>query len=89
VVAEEVLAEYFLTGQRALLVELLDLLGVAHDEGALREPNPAPPPKDVLEKAVSRFREGPNAPLRELLLRAFAAQSPIHWPDLERLVGQA
>jgi hypothetical protein len=85
--AEEVLAEYFLTGQRPLLVELLDLLGVSHEDGALREPNPTCPPADVLEKAVSRFREGPGTPQRELLLRAFAAQSPIDWPDLERLVG--
>jgi hypothetical protein len=87
-VAEEVLAEYFLTAERPLLVELLDLFGIAHEEGALQEPNPPCPPADVLEKAVSRFREGPDAPRRELLLRAFAAQSPIDWPDLERLLGE-
>jgi hypothetical protein len=87
VVAEEVLAEYFLTHRRDLLVELLDLLGVAHDKGALREPNPPCPPAEALEKGVKRFREGEDPALRELLLRAFAAQGPIDWPALEGLLS--
>jgi hypothetical protein len=87
VVAEEVLAEYFLSHRRDLLVELLDLFQVAHDEGALRAPSPPCPPADVLERGVKRFREGADPALRELLLRAFAAQSPIDWPALERLLA--
>lgn len=87
VVAEEVLAEYFLSGHRALLVELLDLISVAHDEGALREPSPPCPPAEVLESGVKRFRDGADPFLRELLLRAFAAQSPIDWPALDRLLA--
>jgi hypothetical protein len=87
VVAEEVLAEYFLSHRRDLLVELLDLFHVAHAEGALQEPSPPCPAPDVLEKGVKRFREGDDPALRELLLRAFAAQSPIDWPDLERLLA--
>lgn len=82
-VAEEVLAEYFLSGRKPLLVELLDALGIAHDEGALRDASPACPPAPELEPAVAKFRSGGERELRELLLAAFAAQSAIEWPALE------
>ena len=38
--------------------------------------------KKELEKAIERFLEGDQVEDRELLLRAFAAQSAIDWPDL-------
>jgi hypothetical protein len=80
--AEEVLASFFLEVRKDLLTEWLDLLGLEHEEGLLKAENPPSPPKETLEKAVQRFREGDDSAERELLLRAFAAQSAIDWPDL-------
>ena len=80
--AEEVLAAYFLEGRRELLTEWLDSVGLEHDEGILKEENPRPPAKKKLEAASERFLEGDQVEDRELLLRAFAAQSAIDWPDL-------
>ncbi len=39
-----------------------------------------------LEKAMEKFRQGEDAERRELLLRAFAGQSAIDWPELEALL---
>ena len=80
--AEEVLAAYFLEGRKELLTEWLDLVGLEHDEGILESNNPPPPPGPQLGEAVKRFLAGDGAEDRELLLRAFAAQSAIDWPDL-------
>jgi hypothetical protein len=85
--AEELLAEFFLGSGRELLTELLDALGVLHREGILEEPHPAPPPPEKLAEVVVAFRTGGDPERRELLLRAFAAQSAIDWPDLEKLLG--
>lgn len=85
-VAEEVLAEYFLGLHRPLLVELLEALDVEHEDGELREASPAEPPHDALKTAIERFRKGDDPERRELLLRAFAAQSAISWPGLEQLL---
>lgn len=85
--AEEILAAYFLDHHDALLVELLDALEVPHEEGRLMNENPVCPAPAALEKAVAAFRGGDAPERRELLLLAFAAQSAIDWPDLEKLLG--
>jgi hypothetical protein len=80
--AEEVLAAYFLEGRRELLTEWLDSVGLEHEEGILQDENPPPPAKEQLEQATKSFLEGDDVQDRKLLLRAFAAQSAIDWPDL-------
>ena len=80
--ADEVLAAYFLEGRKELLTEWLDLVGVEHDEGILKGENLPQPPGPQLEEAVKGYLEGDQLEDRELLLRAFAAQSGIDWPDL-------
>ena len=86
-VAEEVLAEYFLEYHTGLLGELLDGLGLEHEKGILKgEGAPACPDKAKLEQAVASFRQGDQRERRELLLRAFAAQSIVDWPELEALL---
>jgi uncharacterized protein (DUF58 family) len=84
--AEQILAEYFLSAQRPLLIELLDALGVQHEEGELQELAPACPEAKKLRQSVRRFRKGEDPETRELLLRAFAAQSAIRWPSLEEMI---
>lgn len=85
-IAEEVLASYFMEHRNELLIELLDELGVEHEEGALKDTPECPPPKK-LEAAVAKFRAGDDAATRELLLLAFAGQSSIDWAPLEELLG--
>jgi len=86
-VAEELLAVYFLECRKELLVEWLDALGIAHDEGSLTEDEPAQPSKKKLHDAAKGFRATDDDPDRELLLAAFAAQSAIDWPELDALLG--
>lgn len=86
-VAEEVLAQYFLDRHGDLLCEWLDLLGVAHDNGVLETASPPCPDAGVLQEALSKFRSGDHAKRRELLIRAFAAQSSVDWPDLEIMLA--
>ena len=86
--AEEVLAAYFLEARKELLVEWLDAVGVEHEDGALTGERPEAPPRKKLEEAVDGFLAADDEPDRELLLRAFAAQSAIEWPDLEARFGE-
>ncbi len=86
--AEEVLAAYFLADHRGLVGELLDAFGVEHEDGELRVENPPSPSPDSLERALPGFRKGEDPERRELLLRAFAAQSSISWPALEALLEE-
>ncbi len=85
-IAEEILASYFMEHRSELLIELLDELGVEHEEGALAK-TPECPPKKKLQSVVKKFRAGEEAETRELLLRAFAGQSSIDWAPLEEVLG--
>lgn len=87
--AEELLASYFLDCRKELLTEWLDALGLEHEDGLLKQDEPPCPPEEKLQDAVSTFRQGASAPDRELLLRAFAAQSAVDWPTLEALLAES
>lgn len=86
-IAEEMLAVYFLECRKELLVEWLDGLGIEHDSGTLQETVPAEPAAVKLGQAVETFRRADDDSDRELLLRAFAAQSAIDWPALDALLS--
>jgi hypothetical protein len=90
-VAEELLAVYFLDCRKELLVEWLDAVGLEHEEGSLKADSPACPEPARLDAALERFRGAakPDGDAgdrfeRELLLRAFAAQTAVDWPALEQ-----
>ena len=87
--AEEILATYFLDHELDMLVEWLDAVGLEHEDGALKEENPESPTAEALERAVTEFRKGEKPEVREVLLVAFAAQSGIDWPELEKLLPPA
>jgi len=87
--AEELLAVYFLQCRKPLLLEWLDLIGLEHEDGTLKTEAPPSPPTDLVGKAVAGFRKPEDAADRELLLQAFAAQTAIDWPDLEKLLTQS
>lgn len=88
-IAAEVLAGYFLECRKPLLVEWLDLLGLAHAEGVLEADAPPPPDDAKLREAAGKFLGADDDPDRRLLLRAFAAQEAIDWPALDALVAEA
>ena len=85
--AEEILAIYFLECRLELLTEWLDLVGLEHEEGMLKESAPAQPDAADVAKHVAALREKDDDPDRLLLLRAFNAQSAIDWPALEELLA--
>jgi hypothetical protein len=85
-VADELLAVYFLECRKELLVQWLDLIGLAHKEGALEEDAPAEPPAAKLKDAVKKYLAADGDADRDLLLRAFAAQHAIEWPALDALL---
>lgn len=85
-VAEEILAVYFLECRKEILIEWLELIGLEHEEGMLKENRPESPPEAELSKHVETFRSKEDEPDRELLLQAFAAQGSIDWPALQALI---
>ena len=87
-VAAEVLAAYFLECRKPLLVEWLDLVGLAHVEGVLEADAPPPPAEAKLRKAAEKFLGADQDPDRRLLLRAFSAQQAIEWPALDALLAE-
>ena len=87
-VAAEVLAAYFLECRKPLLVEWLDLVGLAHVEGVLEADAPPPPADPKLRKAAEEFLGADQDPDRRLLLRAFSAQQAIEWPALDALLAE-
>ena len=87
-IAEEILAVYFLECRKPLLVEWLDGLGLEHEDGALKDDEPVEPDETKLREAVTAFRGVDEDPDRDLLLRAFAAQSAIDWPVLDKVIAE-
>jgi len=82
-VADELLAVYFLECRKELLVEWLDLVGLAHEDGTLEEDEPAQPAAKKLVEAADRYLAKDEDPDRVLLLQAFAAQQVVEWPVLD------
>jgi hypothetical protein len=82
-VADELLAVYFLECRKELLVEWLDLVGLAHEDGTLEDDEPAQPQEKALLEAADRYLAADDDADRELLLRAFAAQQVVEWPVLD------
>jgi hypothetical protein len=87
--AEELLAVYFLKCRLDLLTEWLDLLGLEHEEGILKSDVAQSPPDAELRDKIARFRGTDADEDRELLLKAFAAQTAIDWPVLDALIEPA
>jgi hypothetical protein len=90
-IAEEMLAVYFLECRNELLVEWLDGVGLEHEKGSLQgDDAPPEPAAKKLEAALAAYRgKATDADRgdRELLLRAFAAQTSIDWPKLDALLA--
>lgn len=90
-ISEEMLAVYFLECRNDVLVEWLDGLGLEHEKGTLKgEDAPAEPSAAKLAEVLEAFRKNAkddDRSDRELLLRAFAAQTSVTWPELDKLLA--
>lgn len=84
--ADEMLAVYFLECRKELLVEWLDIAGLAHEDGSLEDDAPGQPEEAALREAVQKFQGADEDEDRLLLLRAFSAQQAIDWPVLDALL---
>jgi hypothetical protein len=84
--AEELLAVYFLKCRLDLLGAWLDLVGLEHEDGVLKSDTVPSPPEGELRDKVGQFLATDGDEDRALLLKAFAAQTSIHWPVLDELI---
>ena len=82
----ELLATFFLERYSKDVAELLDLFGIEHEDGVLKDQAPKAPTKAKMKKAVQEFPTGDHALMRGILLKAFAAQSAIDWTDLDAML---
>jgi len=82
-IADEVLAVYFLDCKKDLLTEWLDLIGLEHEDGTLKDDIPKAPPDDKLTEFIEKYLGADDDADRGLLLRAFAAQEAVDWPTLD------
>ena len=62
-------------------------MGLEHEDGVLQDDAPAAPSASDLKAAIDKFRSVDDDADRLLLLRAFAAQTSIDWPELDALVA--
>ena len=86
--AEELLAMYFLKCRLELLIEWLDLMGLAHEDGILADDETPCPDAVELEKKVKAFRAGDDNDC-DLLLQVFAGQAAIDWPALDEILARS
>jgi len=87
-VASEILAVYFLDCRKELLMEWLDGVGLAHEDGVLEADEPPQPEAAGVLEAARGFLGVDEDPDRRLLLAAFAAQPAIEWPALEAMLKE-
>jgi hypothetical protein len=87
-IAEEILAVYFLQVRKELLASWLDAVGLEHEDGILKEGNPAQPAEESLRTTIKTFLAGDEPEDRLLLLQTFGGQSVIDWPVLDAILEE-
>ena len=85
--AEEMLAIYFLECRKELLVEWLDTLGLDHEDGTLSDDEPEAPTPTALAESFRAFLAKDADADRPLLVKAFASQAAVDWPELDALIA--
>ena len=84
-VAARVLVLYHLSDQRALMGRFLDGLGIAHENGLIKEDNVMPDRAKLGPAAAELAREFPAADVR-LYLTTLLCQDPETWGGLDAIV---
>jgi hypothetical protein len=80
--AARMLVVYHLAEQRAMMGAFLDAIGVAHDDGLIRDDAVRPDPAKIAAAATAIAREYP-APDVSLYLNTLLWQDPVSWGVLQ------
>ena len=85
-VAARLLVAYHLAHQRPMMGAFLDALGVAHEEGLIKDEEMEAPPKERLEQAVNALNAKFPPDEVALYLTTLWWQDPETWGGLEDLI---
>ena len=81
-VAARALVNYHLGTQRAMMAEFLDALGIAHEEGLIKDETVVKPEPDKLRAAASTLAEKFPPEDVALYFSTLVSQDPDTWGDL-------
>jgi hypothetical protein len=84
-VAARALVNYHLGRQRPMMADFLDALGVAHEEGLIKEETVVKPESDKLRGAVDQIAAKYPADDVALYLTTLVSQDPETWGELAEL----
>ena len=87
-VAAHLLQIWFVGAQSKLLCDVLDALGIAHDENGTIEEMPEAPPKAALVKAIDECFAKHDPQVVAVYLNAFQALDEKGWSTLAELLAE-
>jgi hypothetical protein len=87
-VAARALVNYHLGLQRPMMGEFLDALGVAHEEGLIKEETVVKPESEKLRAAAAHISSKYPADDVSLYLSTLVSQDPDTWGELAEVTGQ-
>ena len=82
-VASRALVAYHFAAERPLMAAFLDALGIAHDQGLIKEDEVAPPDAAKTASAVKAVREAFPADAVDLYLKTLVSIDPGTWAALD------
>lgn len=85
--ALELLQNWLLHSQSAMLITFLDQLGIEHDEQGLIEHTPPEPDPALVDKGLAALLEKFPAPAVTLYLHLFVEMDPDGWSHLRSLLA--
>jgi len=85
-IAARILVLYHLADQRAMMGRFLDLLGIEHEDGLIKEDSVKPDPTKLAPAAATLGAEFPADDVR-LYLTTLVCQDPETWSGLEGIVA--
>jgi hypothetical protein len=83
-IAGRILIVYHLAAQRPMMSRFLDALGIAHEEGLIKEDTVKPDPSKLPEAVAEISREFPSEDV-QLYLSTLVCQDPETWGELVNL----
>ena len=88
-VATRALIAYHFSARRSLMGAFLDALGIAHEEGLIKEDSVAPPSKEKLAEAITSVRGTFPASDVDLYVQTLAALDAETWAEAEAALQAA
>lgn len=86
-IATRALIAYHFTAQRPLMAAFLDALGIAHEDGLIKQEDVSPPSAEALTKAVGAVRSVFAAEDVDLYLRTLVVLDGGTWEHLDALIS--